>query len=190
MVAAVPASLLMQRLLEVGLVGDPFETCYGKLPDSPAALSLLQQMWNGMEHGGPANDLLVDGCLISLVAHMMKLGQNCAIWEKPQMADVRLGRVIDYVETYLSEPIRMDDLAAVACLSTIQFSRSFKQQVRQSPHQYLTSRRVARAKELLISTNLPTTEIAFMSGFGSSAHFCSVFTKFTGLNPTSYRRQM
>jgi AraC family transcriptional regulator len=189
MVAAIPAALLSQKLDEVGVAGDPLEACYAQLPDSPQALVLLEQIWTAMEHGGPANDLLVDGCLINLVAHMMKLGQHNAIWERPQSANVRLDRVLDYIEAHLSEPIRMDDLAAVSFLSTIQFSRSFKRQMRQSPHQYVTLRRVSRAKQLLVFTRLSTTEIAFMTGFGSSSHFSSVFSKFAGIGPTDYRRQ-
>ena len=56
-----------------------------------------------------------------------------------------------------------------------------------SLHQYLISYRVKMAKENLITTNEPIYNIAWKSGFQSTAHFTSTFKKHVGMTPKQYR---
>jgi hypothetical protein len=64
-------------------------------------------------------------------------------------------RVREYVEVHLGESIDLSILAGVAGLSVHHFARQFKQSAGVTPHVYLTQRRVERAQEMLVQTNLP-----------------------------------
>jgi AraC family transcriptional regulator len=58
------------------------------------------------------------------------------------------------------------------------------------PHQYLTSRRIERAKSLLAERKLSVTEIGFDVGFSETSSFIAAFRKVTGETPTEYRRSL
>jgi AraC family transcriptional regulator len=50
-------------------------------------------------------------------------------------------------------------------------------------------RRLARARELLIATDMPVVEIALATGFSSQSHLASAFRRLTGVTPGEYRRE-
>ena len=61
----------------------------------------------------------------------------------------------------------VEELAQRAYLSRFHFIRHFQQVIHQTPHQYVISRRLQRAKELLANSDLPVTEICLAVGFES-----------------------
>jgi AraC-like DNA-binding protein len=101
----------------------------------------------------------------------------------------RLYRARDYAAASYDQPITLDDMAGVACLSPNHFLRTFKQVFGQSPHQYLTTLRLERAGRLLVGTDLPVSEIAIAVGFESHGSFSSLFRRRVGLSPLIYRHQ-
>jgi AraC family transcriptional regulator of adaptative response / DNA-3-methyladenine glycosylase II len=67
--------------------------------------------------------------------------------------------------------------------------RIFEAQLGVSPLQYLQTRRLLTAKQLLTDTDLPITQVALMSGFASVRRFNAAFLAHYQLNPTQLRRQ-
>ncbi|KPV48736.1 AraC family transcriptional regulator, partial [Kouleothrix aurantiaca] len=55
--------------------------------------------------------------------------------------------------------------------------------------EYLTSVRIRKATELLRTTSLTSSEIAYQVGYNNPRYFYSVFRKVAGLPPNEYRRQ-
>lgn len=100
----------------------------------------------------------------------------------------RLSRVLDYIEANLEGSLTLDELASIACLSRFHFARSFKAAVGQSPHQYVSAKRLERAKELLISGDRPLVDIALALNFSSQANFSRAFRQMTGRAPGQFRR--
>lgn len=188
LVAFAPIEQVALHLSEVGLNIRAFEPLYAAVRGGAGELGLVTSMWAAMNEGGAANNLLIDGLFLSLLGSFSRMTEATG---KPLptsgLDDFRLTRVVDYIEAHFSDPIRMDELARVACLSLVQFSRNFKAALRQSPHAYLTSRRVAHAKALLQSTRLNITDIGLLCGFATPSHFSTVFQKAVGLSPGLYR---
>ena len=67
--------------------------------------------------------------------------------------------------------------------------RIFESQFGVSPLQYLQTRRLLTAKQLLTDTSLPVTRVAALSGFASVRGFNTAFATHYGLNPTQLRRK-
>jgi len=96
-------------------------------------------------------------------------------------------RVREYVEVHLGESIDLSMLAGVAGLSVHHFARQFKQSAGVPPHVYLTQKRVERAREMLVQTNLPLAEIAFAVGFFDQGHLARHFRHMLGTTPREFR---
>lgn len=78
-------------------------------------------------------------------------------------------------------------LARVSGVSEAHFARSFKEAFGLPPHRYLLTRRIERATALLRDTELPITEIAFQTGWGSLGTFGRTFRDITGESPGTIR---
>jgi transcriptional regulator GlxA family with amidase domain len=96
-------------------------------------------------------------------------------------------RVREYVEAHLGESTDLSMLAAAAGLSVHHFARQFKQSAGVTPHVYLTQKRVERAREMLVQTNLSLAEIAFAVGFFDQGHLARHFRQMLGITPREFR---
>jgi AraC-like DNA-binding protein len=85
------------------------------------------------------------------------------------------------------EPLGVDDMARAARLSRAHFSREFRRAFGEPPHQYLLTRRLQRAAELLVTTDWSVAEICFSVGLRSVGSFTTSFTRAYGSPPTAYR---
>lgn len=99
----------------------------------------------------------------------------------------RLKRVLDYIDNHLAAKITLLDLAAIAGLSRMHFASQFRKATDVQPHEYLLTRRVRRAEQLLQDGTMPIVEIALTVGFQTQAHFTTVFKRFVGCTPCRWR---
>jgi len=102
---------------------------------------------------------------------------------------VKLKQIQDYIEECLAEDIAIEDMAALVPMSQFHFARAFKVATGETPHKYLTQRRMERAKVLLTVTKLAIAEVAYRVGFSNQSHFSAHFRKATGTTPKDYRLQ-
>ena len=96
-------------------------------------------------------------------------------------------RVHEFIDAHLETNIALRELAGIARLSIGHFARAFRQSEGVSPHDYLMQRRVARAQNLLGSSDLPLSEIAIACGFADQSHFSRRFKERVGVTPSRYR---
>jgi len=87
-------------------------------------------------------------------------------------------------------PLKLDQIAGHANFSRYHFIRLFKRVYRQTPHQYLTRKRIERAKVLLRSEKVSVTEVCFAVGFESVGSFSTLFTRHVGHPPKVYRARL
>lgn len=67
-------------------------------------------------------------------------------------------------------------------------NRLFRQSVGRPIFQYLSSLRIAKARELLTTTSMRISQISEQVGFMDESYFSKVFKKYTGKSPTDYAR--
>ena len=97
-------------------------------------------------------------------------------------------RARDLVDGRYAEPLDLEALARAAHVSPRHFSRSFRRTFGETPHQYLLSRRLERARHLLRTTDMSVTEVCLAVGFASVGSFSATFSRRVGASPTTYRR--
>lgn len=100
----------------------------------------------------------------------------------------RMAPVLEYIHRELAEPIRVEDLADIACLSESHFHTTFKQAFGASPIQYIRALRIREACRLLMGTHRQVQEIAEMTGFGNAYYFCRAFKAQLNVSPSQYRK--
>jgi transcriptional regulator GlxA family with amidase domain len=98
-----------------------------------------------------------------------------------------LRRARQLMDTQYEQPLDLDVLARTANLSRYHFLRAFRRAFHATPHEYLTRKRIERAKELLAQSEFTVTEICFGVGFESLGSFSTLFHKVVGWSPSIYR---
>jgi AraC-like DNA-binding protein len=93
----------------------------------------------------------------------------------------------DLADARYFEPIRVEDMARAARLSTAHFSREFRRTFGESPHRYLLTRRLERAAALLRTTDRTVADICCMVGLTSVGSFTTSFRRMFDQTPTEYR---
>ena len=98
-----------------------------------------------------------------------------------------LWRARELIDSRYTQPLDLDELARTANFSRYHFLRAFRRAFDATPHEYLTRKRIERAKELLAQSELTVTEICFEVGFESLGSFSTLFHRLTGWSPSIYR---
>ena len=98
-----------------------------------------------------------------------------------------LVRARDLADARFADRLTVADMAAAAMLSPAHFSREFRKAFGETPHQYLLTRRLQRASELLRHTDWTVADICMRVGLESVGSFTSSFRRMFGMTPTAYR---
>src|SRR5881397_3126857 len=106
---------------------------------------------------------------------------------KPVPPVRHLLRAKDLIDARYREPLDVPSLARAAHLSPAHFSREFRREFGETPHQYLLTRRLERAAALLRNTDRSVVEICLAVGLRSVGSFTTSFGRAYGLTPTAYR---
>ena len=93
-----------------------------------------------------------------------------------------------YLQEHLSEEISLNLLADVFHLNPQYIGQLFKNEIGVNFLSYLTNIRMERAKKLLVSTDLPVSEVAQRSGYADYRVFTKAFKKTEGVTPSQYRQ--
>jgi AraC family transcriptional regulator len=149
-----------------------------------------------LENQTAAGRLLADTLATSLAARLVQKHLGAALPGVSRnnatkgLDRRRLARVLDYIEAHLEGDLSLDRLASVACLSQFHFARAFKAATGQSPHRYVSARRLERAKTLLVGGERTLVDIALALNFSGQANFTRAFRDATGETPGQYRRHV
>ena len=97
-------------------------------------------------------------------------------------------KILRYIDENFSRDISMNDLSEITGLSSDYMSRKFKEVLHMPPSEYLRKFRIARAMELLCTTDMSVTEVAEQTGFSDVSLFSRVFKQAVGIPPVSYKK--
>lgn len=105
--------------------------------------------------------------------------------ERPMPA--ALIKVLDLINRRLEDGLSLALLARTAGCSVSCLCDLFRRHLGATPHDHITSQRLARAKSLLTNSGMLTKEVARACGFGTASQFCRVFRRLVGVTPQDYR---
>lgn len=91
-----------------------------------------------------------------------------------------------FIDSNYHRHISLRQVSEKAFLSRFHFHRLFRQVYKKTPLQYITQKRIDRAKDLF-AENKPVSEVCNEVGFESTGSFSQLFKKGTGFSPAYYR---
>jgi transcriptional regulator GlxA family with amidase domain len=97
------------------------------------------------------------------------------------------GRARTWALRHLDRPLTLRQLAERESMSVRTFTRRFREEVGDSPLQWLSRQRLERARELLEDTDLPVETVASRAGFGTAASLRQRLHAALALSPSAYR---
>lgn len=126
-----------------------------------------------------------------LVCHLqqsIEKGDAPAAKEARLRRNQRIKEILAYIREHFTEKITLDEIAEYLHLSTNECCRFFKKNMNCTLFEYITEYRLGKSMELLEHTDLPVSQIAYESGFGSSSYFIEKFRKNVGMTPAAFRK--
>ncbi|WP_018884483.1 helix-turn-helix domain-containing protein [Paenibacillus massiliensis] len=140
-------------------------------------------------------DQQLDGYKSILRSRFMELAiQLSRLYEDQEQQGTRgsllhLAKAISYMEDHYTMPLSREEIAAQSNVSVRHLNRLFQSYYHTTPFAYLQQLRLEHARRLLETTSLPTSDIAFKSGFNDSNYFTRQFTSVLGQSPRAYRKK-
>jgi AraC-like DNA-binding protein len=100
---------------------------------------------------------------------------------------IDLHQIDRFIRRHLADELRVADLAKLACLSEAHFSERFRAQTGLSPWQYVRRQRLHAARQLILQSRLPLTDIAIQTGFANQSALSHAFRSSYGASPRQLR---
>ncbi|MCT2537038.1 response regulator [Aquibacillus koreensis] len=93
-----------------------------------------------------------------------------------------------YIDEHYYKDLTLKEVADHVHLNASYLSALFKEQIQVTFSEYLTRSRLLHAKNLLMTTDLPITDIAEKVGYKTSKYFIKIFKQNEDITPNSYRK--
>lgn len=106
----------------------------------------------------------------------------------PRLTAWQRRKVLEHIESRLSQPLRNRELAALVDYSEFHFNVAFRNSLGKAPHEFLICRRIERAQQLMLSTRMPLCDIAADCGLADQAHLTRLFRRVVGETPAAWRK--
>jgi AraC-like DNA-binding protein len=158
-------------------------------PDA-AALSMTSLLLPYLHGTTSSSDLFVEHVTTAFLVHAIRDYGDVALADcaKGGLSAWQVRRATDLMQASIASGISITELAGQCRLSERHFATAFKRTLGSPPHRYLTRLRLAEAKRLLSTSDLPLAEIATLCGFGSQSHLTRAFAGAVGTSPGAWRR--
>jgi AraC-like DNA-binding protein len=156
----------------------------------PRLAQLLHLVGDETRQARPGRELVLERLLEVLLIEALRCGTDTA--SVPSVArglsDDRLVAALRALHARPAQGWTVADLAAEAAMSRSAFFARFSRIVGLPPMEYLLAWRMALAKRLLRTRELPIAQIAAQIGYGSASTFSTAFTRHVGMPPMRYAR--
>lgn len=150
--------------------------------------SLLTDLYNLASSSDYIRDMRINEKLGSLLALLMEQS-----WHPESMTvsikRLELAAVKEYLDEHYIEKIALDDLSEHFFINKFYLSKIFKETYGTTVNNYLISKRITRAKQLLRFIDMTVDEVGVALGMGDSNYFSRMFRKEEGISPREYRKQ-
>ena len=156
--------------------------------DIASFVSILTELYNLASASDYIRDMRINeklGVLLTLLMEQSWHPESVTISRKR----LELATVKAYLDEHYTKKIALDDLEERFFINKFYLSKIFKETYGTTINNYLISKRITRAKQLLRFTDLTVDEIGAAVGMADANYFSRMFRKVEGSSPREYRKQ-
>lgn len=150
--------------------------------------AIFEKMVEAYNRSGARDRLALYGAVFEL-AHCLTGDANRQLSFRGNKGRGEVVRAaVKYIRASLNEDLSLATLAARFGFSSVHFHRLFKEGTGVTLGSFVEGERIRRASDLIVSTDMTLTEIAYAVGFSSQSYFSAAFRRRTGMTPRAYER--
>jgi AraC family transcriptional regulator len=146
-------------------------------------LHLASRLYQEFSSTDLASTLVMEGLALELLAEVAR----SSLRRTEGLGPAWLNQIVDTLRTRFTEPLSLDDLAAMARVHPIYLARAFRKSQGCSVGDFVRRLRVEAALGELSTSDNSLAEIAAAAGFADQSHFCRIFKRYAGMSPGEYR---
>lgn len=150
-------------------------------PITPYMMEVIERI-RSCRHEGVRREKFIEAQMYELLAAYLE-----GIKVEEGAVD-RINKLVDYLRSNLQDHPTVDSLAKSIGLTSVTFSRYFKQHTGQNFRDFMKEQRVTAARRLLMESMLAIKDIAFECGFYDTSDFVHQFKQVLKLTPSEYRK--
>ena len=144
--------------------------------------SLYEHYISGTEN----DDILIQSLVLKLVYLLNKSASRIAKTAKNSNNLQVIEDTLKYINEHLSEDLSLEKLASRVNFNSTYFHKLFKTATRKKLHAFVEEQRIKKSINLLISTDMTLTQIAYECGFSSQSYFSYAFKRHMKTTPRQY----
>ena len=156
--------------------------------DISTFVNLLKDLYNLASTSDYIRDMRINEKLATLLTLLMEQS-----WHPESVTVSRkrmeLVEIKNYLDEHYTQKVTLDDLAERFFINKFYLSKIFKETYGTTVNNYLISKRITRAKQLLRFTDMTMDEIGVAIGMKDANYFSRMFKKVEGISPRKYRKQ-
>ena len=151
---------------------------------------IFEDMCKSFESGVESDRLMLHSLLLKLIYMIdsdstgFRSGKN-----KNGEKDILMENAIKFIDENFVNELKLEDIAKQVSLSPIYFHHRFRNATGRTPHDYVLEKRIKKAENLLVTTTLSISQIAYECGFSSQSYFTYAFKRHKGVSPREYVKQ-
>lgn len=155
--------------------------------DADSLAAIAQTM---LDHGDRTytNGLMLQSLLLAFLAMLIETGQPTGQNIDPKENDY-IEQAVAYIETHLSEPLQVADVAEALFISRTYLTALFNKHLRISPKIFIMKAKMFEAAEKLRYSTAPISQIAAASGYATPFAFTKAFKRIMAMTPREFRAQ-
>jgi len=128
--------------------------------------------------------IMIYSATLMILTH---LNRERGFVSEPGVFKPKVQKVLDFIDDNFCRQIYLSQLSEMACMTKEAFSKYFKRITGINVFRYICHKRIARAIELIDTTDLTILDIALQCGFENMANFYKTFRTLTGQIPSALR---
>ena len=162
----------------------PFDKIF-VLHDYVSEKERLMEIYNEFMHGGNYSNEITSSLMKAVLLKCVSKSEREYESEKASPLAKKIKSYIDGLDE--SENVTNGDIARLFSYHENYINNTFRRAFGVSIHSYITKRKIAYAKEILLSTDISISEIAAKCGISGVSYFSECFRRETGMRPSDFR---
>ncbi len=164
---------------------------YVSIENTEKCLNIFKKLCNYYDTGLERDKIILQSLVLELIYLIDGSAQKNYSGDKiKRNNDNAIKKVIKYIDGNLTSDLSLKTLSEIASFSPIHFHNCFKASTGMTLREYVEDRRIRKAVNLLVETDLTLSEIAYECGFSSQSYFSYAFKKKMNLTPREYAKEI